>query len=182
MSTKVKKIEPKLSETPATNLDIESHPLLALREEVDTLFDRFFSNFTLGPFGRYGQELEPLRRIENTFAHFGKMTPYANVSETEKMFKVSLELPGWKEEDIDISLGNDMLVVSGERSEEKTEEGEDFHLMERRHGSVRRMFHIPPAVIVDKAVATFENGILNIEMPKKVDKEKAKLRKIEIKK
>ena len=161
----------------------EYHPLLALREEVDELFDRFFSNVSFGRFGQFGKdiaEIEPLRQLEETFIRFGKMAPRADVSETDKSYKVEVELPGMDKDDIDISFADDVITISGEKQEEKKEEKGDYHLSERRYGSVMRAFRIPAGVDGESATASFENGVLCVEMQKIPETEKTGVRKIKI--
>lgn len=174
---KVKKIVPKSTESAP---DKEYHPILALREEVDELFDRFFSNVSFGKFGKGLAEIEPLRHLEDSFINFGKMAPRADVSETDTAYKVVTELPGMSEDDIEISFGDGILSITGEKTEEKKEEKENFHLSERRYGSVKRVFSIPVGIKTDKITASFNNGVLDIEMPKLPKTETEDIRKIKI--
>lgn len=195
MSVKVKKTEkPKkdipqhtdqarATETPAHRLQ---HPLLALREEVDHLFDNFFSGFALGPFGEFGRgrmRTDPFRRLEDTFAGLGstmnKMSIKSDVHETDDAYCIEAEMPGVDEGDIDVSVSEGVLTVSGEKKEEKKEDREDYHLTERHYGSVRRTFPVPDAVDLSKAEATFKNGVLKVTLPKKA-LPKAEAKKIPI--
>jgi HSP20 family protein len=148
------------------------HPLLALRTEMDRLFDEFFDNWT---FRRPHFDLEPFRRIEERFASLGKMTPHADVAETAKGFKVAIELPGMTEKDIAITADEGRLVVKGEKKEESRTDEDNFHLTERRYGSFLRTFPLPDSANLDKAKATFKDGVLSIDIPKKaLAKSKAK--------
>ena len=159
------------------------HPILALREEVDELFDRFFSNVSFGRFGQFGKdiaEIEPLRQLEDTFARFGKMAPRSDVNETDKSYKVEVELPGLDKDDIDISFANNVLTISGEKQEEKKEEKGNCHLSERRYGSVMRAFRIPIGVDAESATASFKDGVLCVEMQKIPETEIPGVRKIKI--
>ena len=159
------------------------HPLLTLREEVDELFDRFFSNVSFGRFGQFGKdiaEIEPLRQLEETFIRFGKMAPRADVSETDKSYKVEVELPGMGKDDIDISFVDDVITISGEKQEEKKEEKGNYHLSERRYGSVMRAFRVPAGVDAEGATASFKDGVLCVEMQKMTEMEKPAVRKIKI--
>ena len=181
-SKRVEKIKPEPTERVP---DKEYHPLLALREEVDQLFDRFFSNVSFGRFGQFGKniaEIEPLKHLEDTFVSFGKMAPRSDVSENGKSYNISVELPGMSESDIDISLSGDVLTISGEKIEKKKEEKENCHLSERRYGSVVRSFRIPQNVDADSIKASFDNGVLKIEMMKLPEAQTSGTRKIKISK
>lgn len=178
MSMKVKK--PKEERKPA---EVQSgklaqraaqHPLLTLREEVDSLFDDFFSGFHLGPFGRHGLELEPLRRMERVLGSIGGAAPRMDVSETAKNFELCAELPGMDEKDIEVTLSDGTLTIEGEKREEKEKETTDYHLTERHFGSIRRSFKIPETVDEDKITASFRKGVLTLTMPKTKTRGKAK--------
>ena len=94
MSTPVKKDLPTSEDT-----HTGQHPLLGLRQEVDTLFDNFFSNFSLGPFGRYGADFDPFRKLGASLTHSHDLMPSIDVRETEKEFRISAELPGMDEKE-----------------------------------------------------------------------------------
>lgn len=195
MSTKVKKDKPaKQAPAPSTPRAEDGaplskraqHPLLALREEVDHLFDSFFSGFALGPFGEFGQGrtvTAPFRRFEDAFAglapEMGRLSIKADVRETDDTYVISAELPGLKEEDIEVSVSDGLLTIRGEKHDEKTEDREDHHLTERHYGLVKRSFPVPDTVDLAKAEAHFKNGVLNIALPKKA-LAKAKAKKIPI--
>jgi len=162
------------------------HPLLALREEVDHLFDNFFSGFALGPFGEFGRSTlrtEPFRRFEDAFAGLGSMHTLLNIKadvrETDDAYRIEAELPGVVEDGIDVSVTDGMLTISGEKKEESKEDREDYHLTERHYGSVKRTFPVPDTVDLSKAEASFKNGVLNVTLPKKA-LVKAKAKKIPI--
>ena len=187
-SDKTKKDVAAPTETKSTSVEQHhaKHPLLALREEVDHLFDNFFSGFELGPFGDFGRmSTEPFRRFEDTFAGlgtgFGKLNMKSDVRETDDAFHIEAELPGFEEGDIDVSVTDTMLTITGEKKDEHKEDRDDFHLTERHYGTVKRSFPIPDAVDVGKAQANFKNGVLSIDLPKKA-LPKAKTKKIPISK
>ena len=108
-------------------------------------------------------------------------SPPVSVSETADELVFTAELPGLTEKDVTIELENDVLSISGEKMEERTE-GEDdrkYHLWERYYGSFRRSFTLPRAVVGAEATARFDNGVLEIRLPKAPE---AKGHKIEISK
>ena len=105
--------------------------------------------------------------------------PEADVVETEKEIEVHLEMPGMKSDQIDISLENNILSISGEKRQERTEgdEGNRWHLTERRYGQFSRSFVLPRDVDPDAIEARFEDGVLRVVIPKS---EKARRRRIDI--
>ncbi|HUG36110.1 MAG TPA: Hsp20 family protein [Candidatus Limnocylindrales bacterium] len=111
----------------------------------------------------------------------GMWTPPVTVAETPDHLVFTAELPGLSEEQVAIELENDVLTISGEKSEERTEGDEErnYHLWERSYGSFRRSFSLPRAVSADQATARFDKGVLEIRLPKAPE---AKGRKIEISK
>lgn len=103
--------------------------------------------------------------------------PGIDISETENQFLITAELPGMKKEDIDISLENRRLTISGERKFENEEKGKTFHRVETSYGTFNRSFQLPDSVDENSIKATYENGLLNISVDK--DEEKVK-KQIEI--
>ena len=111
----------------------------------------------------------------------GIWSPPVTVEETPDALLFTAELPGLSEGDVTIDLENDVLSISGEKSERRTEGEEErkYHLWERGYGPFRRSFSLPRAVSAEDASAHFENGILEIRLPKAPE---AKGRRIEISK
>jgi len=114
-------------------------------------------------------------------ANGGIWTPPVTVEETADELVFTAELPGMTEEQVSIDLENDVLSISGEKSEQRTEGDEErsYHLWERSYGTFRRSFSLPRAVDAAKATARFDKGVLEIRLPKAAE---AKGRKIEISK
>jgi len=114
-------------------------------------------------------------------ANGGIWTPPVTVSETADELVFTAELPGLSREDVSIELENDVLTISGEKSEERTEgeEERNYHLWERSYGAFRRVFSLPRPVNADEVTARFDKGVLEIRLPKAPE---AKGRKIEISK
>ena len=117
----------------------------------------------------------------STGTNGGTWVPAVNVEETKDELIFSAEFPGMNEENISIELENNVLTLSGEKAEERTEGDEDrrYHLWERRFGSFQRSFTLPRTVNADDIQAHFDKGILRIRLPKVAH---AKSRKIEISK
>jgi HSP20 family protein len=131
-----------------------------LRREMDRLWDDYF-----GP-GRRG--LEPLE----------EWVPAVDISESDDKITVKAEVPGLDAKDIQISLVGDVLTVKGEKKSEREEKKENYHLVERSYGSFSRSLKLPATVDADKIEATYKQGVLTVECPKK---EEVKPKTIDIK-
>jgi HSP20 family protein len=129
----------------------EYEPFSLFRHEMNRLFDDFF---------RTGLDLEPFER------RLGAFSPSVDVSENDKQVKVTAELPGIDEKDIDVSLNKDSLTIKGEKKEEKEEKKKDYYRMDRSYGSFSRTIPLPVEVDVDKVKAEFRKGVLTVTMPK----------------
>ena len=109
----------------------------------------------------------------------GSWFPPVNVEETAEGLRLTAELPGIARDDVSIDLENNVLSISGTKNEERTEGDEErrYHVWERRYGAFQRSFTLPRTVQADGIRATFENGVLEINLPKAAE---AKGRKIAI--
>jgi HSP20 family protein len=105
--------------------------------------------------------------------------PTFEVKETADAFVVRADLPGVKDADLDISVHNGVLSVSGQRQAEERKDGESYFLYERQFGSFSRSFSLPESADGDKVDASLEGGVLTLTIGKKIE---AKPRKIAIKK
>ena len=130
----------------------QQDPFLTFQQQINQMFDDFFRGWGLEPFG--------LARAGDLFS------PSLDVVESDKEIKVSVELPGMDEKDIDVQVFRDMLVISGEKRQEQEEHGQNFWRMERSYGSFRRTIPLPGEVDVDKADAVFGKGVLTVTLPK----------------
>jgi HSP20 family protein len=104
--------------------------------------------------------------------------PAVDVSEFEDRYEVEVEVPGMKKEDIKVSFEDGILRLTGEKKQEEKTDKKNFHRIERSYGSFERAFRIPGEVQADAIKARYDNGVLNISIPKA---EEAKPRQIEIK-
>jgi HSP20 family protein len=139
-------------------------PFLSLHREVNRLFD------------------ETLRGMPDWTGEQTRQSAVSarmNVSETDKEILVTAELPGVSENDIDVSLDDDVLTIRGEKRMEKKEEKENFHFVERSFGSFQRSVRLPYATDPEKVEASFENGVLTIRLPKTEQQERS--RRIQVK-
>jgi HSP20 family protein len=105
--------------------------------------------------------------------------PPVDVYEDEHKIVLKLEVPGLKESDLDIQIENNVLTVKGERKFEKEEKEENFHRIERRYGSFYRSFTIPNTVNPDSVKASYEAGVLKVELEKRAEA-KPKQIKVEV--
>ena len=103
--------------------------------------------------------------------------PAADLYETEDAYVAEMELPGFERENINVTLEQGVLTVSGNRSAEREESEGEYHLRERRTGRFQRSFRMPESVNVEDVQAHFSNGILEVRMPKAAE---ARSRKIEV--
>jgi HSP20 family protein len=135
---------------------------------------------------------EPLQAIRDEFEGAisnlmgdrvsGWLTPLSapplDLSETATHAQVRMDLPGFKADEINVQISNNVLTVSGERHEERKEESETFHRLERRYGSFSRSVQLPSRVSDDKVDAQYRDGVLSVSLAKTDD---AKSRRIKVK-
>ena len=94
------------------------------------------------------------------------VVPQLDVTEDDKAFHVSIELPGLDEKDVSVSLADRVLTISGEKKAEKEEKEKSAYRRERAFGSFRRVLEIPAEVDAERIEAKFKKGVLSIELPK----------------
>ena len=142
----------------------EFNPFSLLHREMNRLFDSFSRGF----------EIDPLE------TRLGVFSPSVNVIEGVKDIKVTAELPGMDEQDIDVSITKDALTIKGEKKREKEEQGKNYYRMERSYGSFTRTVPLPVEVDTTKVKAQFKKGILTVTLPKTAKSLKER-KKIQIK-
>lgn len=101
--------------------------------------------------------------------------PPVNISEDEKSFAVSLEMPGMNQDDFEVQVLGDQLIISGERKFEQKEEGKEFHRVEMRYGTFSRTIPLPKGVDTEHAEAVYDKGILTVTLPKVEPKKRNKI-------
>jgi len=114
---------------------------------------------------------KPVQKVES-------FTPAVNEKVDEKGYYLEIDLPGVKKEDIDISVNEGILTITGERKLEKKEEKENYTRIESFFGRFERAFKLPPDADLDNVEAKYENGVLKIFIPRK---QKPEGKKIEVK-
>lgn len=119
------------------------------------------------PFGFTYPDFVSMRQLVNDTIGQTDL-PALNVTEDENAYTVQAALPGWKPEDVNITLEDGVVTLSGEVKEETTTEDKPAktHIREIRQNSFARRLHLPMDVEADKVNAHFENGILQLTLPK----------------
>ncbi|MDE0010432.1 MAG: Hsp20/alpha crystallin family protein [Candidatus Poribacteria bacterium] len=92
--------------------------------------------------------------------------PTVDISETETGFEIHAELPGVSENDVNVSVNDNILTVKGEKRQEIEKVDKNYHRMERRYGSFQRSFTLPRHVETSDIKAEFKDGVLTLEIPK----------------
>jgi HSP20 family protein len=147
-----------------------------VRREVDRLFDEFDGGFWRSPFRSPFFDLAPFRRAEGTFT----AAPAVDVSETDKAYEITAEMPGMDEKNVEVKVANGVLTIKGEKQEDKEEKKKDYYMRERSFGSFERNFQVPEGVETDRIEANFKNGVLSVTLPKSAAAQKAE-KKITVK-
>jgi HSP20 family protein len=106
--------------------------------------------------------------------------PSANIREKEKQFEVELAAPGMDKKDFRIEIDNNILSISAEREDEKTEEKDNYTRREFSYNSFARSFQIPSSVNAEAIKATYTDGILILTLPKKEEAASGNKKAIEI--
>ena len=127
--------------------------------DVENVIDRYAQSMSLPMRMRHGQD--------SLLQGDGDWSPRVDISETDKHFLIKAEVPGVKREDVSISVSEGVLTLRGERKEEKEDTGEKFHRVERYYGAFSRSFTLPQNVDENQIEASFNDGLLTLQLPKK---------------
>ena len=125
--------------------------------DIDRVFDSYFRAWPgLRGFGfDFAPGLAPM-----------DISPKVDVGETDKAYEIAVELPGLDDDDVEVSLRDDLLTISGDKKTEREEKEKDYYLSERRYGAFKRSFRLPADVETGKISAAMEKGVLSITLPK----------------
>ena len=99
----------------------------------------------------------------------GSFVPAVDIYEDAHKIVVKMEVPGIKQENLDVRMENNTLTVKGERKFESEEKEENFHRIERRYGSFVRSFTVPQTVDTDSVSANYDAGVLTVSLNKKAE-------------
>jgi HSP20 family protein len=137
-------------------------PLFDLQREMNRMFDDVFGG---------SAPAEPRERAW--------VTPRIDVCETESEIRVSAEIPGVAQSDVDVSIEDDMLSISGEKKEERERERAYYHVSERSFGRFQRRIQLPFSPDPEQVRASFDSGLLTITIPR-TDQVRERRRRIDI--
>jgi HSP20 family protein len=110
---------------------------------------------------------DPFRLMREMLGWTGGFAPTFEMTESEDGYLLRADLPGVKEEDVEISLTGHRLTISGHREHETSETREHLHTSERSFGRFTRMFTLPTETDPEQISAEMENGVLNLKIPKR---------------
>lgn len=130
------------------------------------------------PAGFWPQVYEPLRNLGTRMAEW--LAPASDASSDDSAYRITMELPGVEEKDIDLSVHDGMVTVKGEKTAERDEKGETWFFTERQYGAFSRSFRLPPDADGDKVTATLKDGVLRLTVPRR-DTATSGGRKVDIK-
>jgi HSP20 family protein len=126
----------------------QASPFVDLQREMNRVFDDFWRGF-------------------DSPSLFGRSTwPHVDVAETDTEYKVTAELPGLEEKDVELTLRDNALTLSGEKRNEREEREGGRYYAERFHGRFSRTIPLADDVDADKVAAAFKNGVLTVVLPK----------------
>ena len=137
------------SQAPALYRDEERSPFLSLRREMDRLFDDFFRT--------------PMPRLGGTCLAW----PRLEVSESDSEVRITAELPGMSERDVELTVHDGVLTLSGEKKSESEDRARGWS--ERSYGRFERRIALPDGVEESACSATFRDGLLTVTMPRNAE-------------
>jgi HSP20 family protein len=139
-------------------------PMSQLTGEFNRWFDQMWRG--AGPASMQGGL--PLAMLAPFTGH-----PLADMRETDRGFELCVDLPGMKARDIELSIRGEMLIVSGEKAEERNDAQGSYRFSERRFGRFERAFALPPGADRNSIDASFQDGVLKIDIPVSPEGEQA---------
>ncbi len=133
----------------------EADPFRLFQQQLNRLFDDFFSDSMLSPWRENGGDA------------WNANMPKVDLHESGTEVKLSAELPGMDEKDVTVEMDDNSITIRGEKKEEKEERRGAWVQREQSYGSFHRMIALPAAVDSQQAKATFKKGVLKISAPKR---------------
>lgn len=141
----------------------DGDPFAQLQRRMNSVFEDFFGRSSSSDL--WGDDA-------------GEFLPRVDVSETGKEVRITADLPGLDEKDVEVTVTNNMLTIKGEKKVEKEEEEGDYYHSERSYGYFDRTIALPQGIDADNAKAKFKKGVLKVTIPKKPEAQSSR-RKIE---
>lgn len=163
MDTKQKTKTAVATRQPSDFTDQLIEPFTQLRTEVDRLFESFPFRLPTFKLGRFAS------------------APALEMSETDKSYKITAELPGIDPENVDVTFEDGLLRIAGEKKEQREENERGYRLSERSYGAFERLVTLPSAADSEKIDAKFKNGLLTVTIAKD-GTEKQNVRRIKVQK
>jgi len=154
--------------------EAEANPIQNFRNEMEALrrdMDRLFEDFWRG-------DMLSLTMPESLGST--DLMPRVDETEDEKGFHVKVELPGMDQKDVEVTMSDGLLTITGEKKQEGEETGKNFYRKERSFGSFRRVLPLPGDIDETKIDASFKKGVLSIELPK-TEEARKKVKHISVK-
>jgi HSP20 family protein len=118
---------------------------------------------------------DPFRGEWGGLTQGAEFMPRFDVKETKDAYVIKADLPGVKEDDLNVSVNGSMLTISGKREEEHRDEGDRYYAIERGYGEFARSFTLPDGVDADNVSAELKNGELTLRLPKKPEAQPKKI-------
>lgn len=123
--------------------------LSRFRNEIEHVFDRFLTEpFELAWYGREGKE----------------WMPRLDVVEGADAITVRMELPGVSPKNVDVTVRENVMTISGHKEESSKEEGRDYYISEREFGAFRRTIELPQSCDPDRVTASHDNGVITVKI------------------
>ena len=117
------------------------------------------------PVGLWPSLAEPFRNFGTRMADW--LAPASDASTDGEAYRITMELPGVAEKDIDVSVHEGMITVKGEKSSSREDKGDTWFFSERQYGTFSRTFRVPADAEAEKVDAHLKDGVLTISIPKK---------------
>ncbi|MDD2878091.1 MAG: Hsp20/alpha crystallin family protein [Acidiphilium sp.] len=163
------------SPTPSPAISPSINLWKSFRSEFDSLFDRFSLGLGAFPLFRGIDADRP-----SLTSYFAAQVPCIDISESEKNFTITAELPGLTEKDVEVSTNGSVLTIKGEKQQESERTDKNYYLSERSYGSFERHLTLPEGVDPDHIEATVAKGVLTVNLPK-TEAAQAATKKIDVK-
>ena len=163
--------QPQSQQVPVTRKEAQLLPtghsndsFLRLHNEVDQLFDRVFNQFGLG---------SSLRNLsEPTHSSFpsligGQSLSRLDISTDDKNYEITVDVPGFNEDNLSIDVQNDILRISGKRESETKQDDKHYYRVERSSGTFQRTLSLPDDADANEINASLKDGVLILAIPRK---------------
>jgi HSP20 family protein len=138
----------------------DAAPLLRVHDEIDRVFDDFFRGFGF-----------PSLFADDWPRPGGAalLQPQLDITETKSAYEIAIEVPGVDQDDLELSVQDGLLTIRGEKRQEKREDGECCHRVERSYGAFQRELSLPADADADRIKASVRNGVVRIKVPRRAD-------------